>query len=174
MHRQHGHATATAERGESRARDGTETKCTGTKNNKNAPAAPPGTAVRRQALRREGHWVCKAKQKGGKRAQRTKDNNTPENNERSATRKNTNARTKFKATIQKRRPQGNGPALILAPLVPHPIPLFVWVEEPLTLPSHHVRLHCPQIWRARPLAAPLPNFRTQLLQRRGQPQNTVQ
>ena len=64
--------------------------------------------------------MCKAKQKGGKRAQRTKDNNTPENNERSAARKTTNARTKFKATIQKRRPQGNGPALILAPLAPRP------------------------------------------------------
>ena len=155
-------------------RDGTETECTGTKNNKTHQPrrqAPPCAARLCVGM---GNWVCKAKQKGGKRAQRTKDNNTPENNERSATRKNTNARTKFKATIQKRRPQGNGPALILAPLVPHPIPLFVWVEEPLTLPSHHVRLHCPQIWRARPLAAPFPNFRTQLLQRRDQPQNKVQ
>ena len=111
---------------------------------------------------------------GGKRAQRTKDNNTPENNERSAARKTTNARTEFKATVQKRRPQGSGPALILAPLAPHPIPLFVWVEEPLTLPSHHVRLHCPQIWRARPLAAPFPNFRTQLLRTVTSPKNTVQ
>ena len=118
--------------------------------------------------------MCKAKQKGGKRAQRTKDNSTPENNERSAARKTTNARTKLKAAIQKRRPQGNGPALILAPLVPRPIPLFVWVEEPLTLPSHHVRLHCPQIWRARPLAAPFPNFRTQLLRTVTSPKNTAQ